>query len=130
MYLNCKTYYSFLYGMFSTTELVKTAIDLGITSLALTNINTTYDTWDFVKQCQEANIKPITGAEIRNGGTLLYILIAANNRGLMAIHEFLSDHNLAKKDFPTEAKVFEQPTDGFIIYPLGTKEPEKLQSNE
>src|SRR5437762_11576294 len=41
MYLNCKTYFSFRYGTFATEELVKTAADLGITALGLTNINST-----------------------------------------------------------------------------------------
>ncbi len=37
MYLNCKTYFSFKYGTFSTEDLVKTAVDKGVTALALTN---------------------------------------------------------------------------------------------
>lgn len=82
MYLNCKTYYSLRYGTMSTEELVQAAVQRGITSLALTNINTTSDTWEFVKLCKEAGIKPITGAEVRNADQLLYILIAANNKGL------------------------------------------------
>ena len=65
MYLNCKTYYSFKYGLFSTEELVKTAVDKGVQAMALTNINTTYDLWDFVKHCAAAGIKPIAGVEIR-----------------------------------------------------------------
>ena len=64
MYLNCKSYYSFKYGTFSTEELVAAAADKGVKALALTNINTTYDTWDFVKHCRSAGIKPITGAEV------------------------------------------------------------------
>ena len=39
MYLNCKTWYSFKYGTFSTDQLVKTAVDKGVTALTLTNIN-------------------------------------------------------------------------------------------
>ena len=100
MYLNCKTYYSFRYGTFSTEELVKTAVEKGITSLALTNINSTCDVWEFVKLSNHAGIKPIAGAEIRNGDKLLYILLAANNVGLTHIHEHLSEHLMAKKPFP------------------------------
>ena len=90
MYLNCKTYFSFKYGTYSTKELVQAAADNGVTALALTNINSTCDTWDFVQYCREAGIKPLCGAEIRNGDTLLYILLAANNKGLTWINEFLS----------------------------------------
>jgi DNA polymerase III alpha subunit len=39
---------------------------VGVTALALTNINSTCDAWDFVKHCREAQIKPILGVEIRN----------------------------------------------------------------
>jgi DNA polymerase III alpha subunit len=100
MYLNCKTYYSFKYGTFSTEELVKTAADKGVTALALTNINSTYDAWDFVKHCRERNIKPLLGAEIRNGDSLVCILIAGNNRGLASIHRFISGHLIGEKKFP------------------------------
>ena len=49
MYLNCKTNFSFRYGTFSTGDLVKKVVDLGITSLTLTNINSTCDDWEFVR---------------------------------------------------------------------------------
>lgn len=104
MYLNCKTYFSFRYGSFSTEELVKEGAESGATSLALTNINNTCDAWDFVQFCRDNNIKPILGAEIRNGHQLLYILLAANNRGLCWINEFLSKHLLADQPFPEKAE--------------------------
>lgn len=100
MYLNCKTYYSFRYGTIATEDLVKMAVDKGIASLALTNINSTCDIWEFVKLSLEAGIKPIAGVEIRNEDEFLYILIAINNRGLAWIHEFVSDHLIEKKPFP------------------------------
>jgi len=133
MYLNCKTYFSFRYGTFSSKELVKAALDNGVTALALTNINSTCDIWDFVKYCREEDIKPITGAEVRNDGQLLYVLIAANNKGLLWINEFLSQHFQAKKPFPAitlEKPFFSDTQDGFVIYPLGSKEPEQLFINE
>lgn len=133
MYINCKTYFSFRYGTFSTKELVKTAANRGITAIALTNINSTCDIWDFVKYCQEEGIKPIAGVEVRNADKLLYILIAANNNGLKWIHDFLSLHLLAKKDFPdsdTDETFFENSWDGFVIYPLNGKPLEDLLPNE
>ena len=74
MYLNCKTYYSFRYGTFSTAGLVETAVNNGVTALALTNINTTCDLWEFVKLCRENGInipiipglKPITNKKQLN----------------------------------------------------------------
>jgi len=132
MYLG-KTYFSFKYGTYSTAELVTAAAEDGLTTLALTNINSTCDAWDFVQYCQEKDIKPILGVEIRNDNKLLYILLAANNHGFRKINEFLSHHQLLKKPFPDcsqPASVFPDPADGFIIYPLGSKPPEQLLDNE
>ncbi|HUN01266.1 MAG TPA: PHP domain-containing protein, partial [Niabella sp.] len=120
MYLNCKTYFSFLYGTFSTEELVKKAAELGVATLALTNINSTYDTWDFVKLCRAQGIRPVLGAEIRNDRDLLYVLLAANNNGLAWIHTFLSEHLIGKKAFPEKPEqFFTNSWDGFVIFPFG-----------
>jgi DNA-directed DNA polymerase III PolC len=136
MYLNCKTYFSFRYGTMSVKELIKAAEERGVTSLALTNINSTCDMWDFVKDCSEAGIKPIAGAEIRNGDELLYILLAANNTGMGWINEFISVHLESHTPFPSpkengaEGHFFNKLNDGFVIYPLGKRLPEDLQLNE
>jgi len=134
VYLNCKTYFSFRYGTFSTEELVAQGAAAGATTLALTNINNTCDAWDFVQFCNEQNIRPIVGAEIRNDHQLLYILLAANNNGLRWINEFLSRYLLEKIPFPPKADhtpFFDQVSDGFVIYPLeGNKSVEQLFPNE
>ena len=133
MYLNCKTYFSFKYGTFSTRELVETAVEKRVTSLALTNINSTCDVWEFVKICREQKVKPIVGTEIRNGDKLLYILIAANNKGYAWINQFLSEHLITKKDFPgpsEDLQLFENGWDGFVIYPPGAKPLKDLRINE
>lgn len=133
MYINCKTYYSLRYGTLSTEELVQAAVQRGITSLALTNINTTSDTWEFVKRCREAGIKPIAGVEVRNGDQLLYILLAANSNGLAWIHRFLSRHLIANQPFPEVSEApgfFDAREDGFVIYPLGAKPLAQLLPHE
>ncbi len=129
MYINCKTYYSFRYGTFSTEALVNTAAEAGIHTLALTNINNTYDCWEFVKLCRQKNIKPVIGAEIRNENRLLYLLIAKNNNGLKWIHDFLSEHLIDKKDFPCRFDTT-PCEDIFIIYPPGIKPAVDLLMNE
>lgn len=108
------------------------AVNYGVTSLALTNINSTCDVWEFIKLCREAGIKPIVGVEIRNGDKLLYILLAANNNGYTWINEFLSEHLMQKKDFPEKPTepFFTDFWDGFAIYPLGGKSPTVLFPNE
>ena len=133
MYLNCKTYFSFRWGTYSTQGLVKEAVEAGATALALTNINATCDAWDFVLFCQQQNIKPILGAEIRNGDKLLYILLAANNRGFTWINHFISKHDQQDHRFPEKAdkeSFFINAGDGFVIYPLDTKPPDQLFQNE
>jgi len=133
MYLNCKTNFSFRYGTFTAEELVKAGVELGASSLALTNINSTCDTWDFVKLCIENGIKPIAGVEIRNDNQLLYILLAGNNKGLSWINEFLSGHLQKQIAFPQQTDTspfFLHDADGFVIYPLGKKSVENLLHNE
>lgn len=131
MYLNCRTYFSFRYGTYSTEELVNTAAGHNIHVLALTNINCTCDSWDFVKFCKEKDIKPVIGVEIRNEDTPLYILIARNNNGFACINEFLSYHLQHKKNFPDHAAAyFQNNPDLYIIYPFVRKAPGDLLPGE
>lgn len=127
MYLNCKTYFSFRYGCFSTEELVKTAAQAGVDRLALTNINNTCDTWDFVAYCLAENIQPIAGAEIRNGSEFLYILLAKDITGFYEINRLISHHMQTETPFP------ERPGDvshTWVIYPAGKYAPPALKENE
>jgi DNA polymerase-3 subunit alpha len=127
MYLNCKTWFSYRYGTFSTEDLVKYAAEAGAVSLSLTNINNTADAWDFVDFCREAGIKPVLGAEIRNGHILCYILLAKNDAGFLSINRFLSEHLMQKTPFP-EKPLLDKNV--WIIYPFGEISPDKLQNNE
>ena len=126
MYLNCKTYFSFKYGTYGTEELVGKAASLGISQLALTNINNTCDCWDFVDFCQQNHIKPIVGAEIRNGDELCYILLAGNNAGFEQINRFISKHLQEEKPFPKRPDL----TDVFCIYPLGSIAVNEMLAHE
>jgi DNA polymerase-3 subunit alpha len=131
MYLNCRTYFSLRYGTYSTEELVSTAAEHNIHVLALTNINCTCDSWDFVKCCKEKEIKPVVGVEIRNEDTLLYLVIARNNQGFACINAFLSYHLQHKKNFPEHATAyFQNNPDVFIIYPFDRKAPADLLPGE
>lgn len=130
MYLNCRTYFSLRYGTYSTEELVNTAAAQGIPVLVLTNINCTCDCWDFVNFCQQKDIKPVAGVEIRNEDTLLYLLLARNNQGFAAINEFLSYHFQHKKSFPEYATNFQHNSDVYIIYPFDRKAPADLLAGE
>jgi DNA polymerase-3 subunit alpha len=127
MYLNCKTWFSFLYGTFQTEELVKTAVEVGANAIALTNINSTCDVWDFVDYCKQNGIKPVAGAEIRNDSAFLYILLAKNNKGFQQINRFISEHVHAKTEFPARHQFSE---DVLVIYALNALQPAELKSNE
>ena len=133
MYLNCKTNFSFRYGTFTTEDLVKSGVECGASCLALTNINSTCDTWDFVQTCGKYGVKPIAGVEIRNGDVLQYILLAATNKGVAWMNHFLSIHLQKDLPFPEQGAdlfLFSDPADGFVIYPLGKKSPQNLLPNE
>jgi DNA-directed DNA polymerase III PolC len=115
LYLNNKTYFSFRYGTFTTEELVQAGVANGAQTLAITNINSTCDAWDFVFFCKQNNIKPIIGVEVRNDDDVCYILLAKNNDGLHDIHLFLSIHLQQKKEFP---KRFPKNENVIVIYAL------------
>lgn len=133
MYVNCKTWFSYRYGTYKTQELVAQAKAMGVKALALTNINSMPDAWDFVHFCRdtkerkEATIKPILGTEIRNGNAFCYLLIARNNTGITYINRFISEYKMADKPFP-ERPFFGD--DVFIIYNLGKYQPDELLDNE
>ena len=135
MYLNCKTYFSWRYGTFATEELVTHAIEEGATSLALTNINSTADTWDFVDFCQQHGAKPIAGAEVRNNednsapgsDIFCYLLLARNNMGFEAINLFLSQHLQQKMPFPDQPPLL---PDVWVVYAFGTKDWNTLLPHE
>jgi len=70
---------------------------------------------------------------ISNFRPLLYILLAANNKGIQWLNHFLSQHLLEAKPFPltsTDNPFFNGLWDGFVIYPLHAKNPEDLFANE
>lgn len=128
MYLNCKTWFSYRYGTYKTKNLVADAHAKGLKTLALTNINTTTDIWDFVRACNEAGIDPIAGTEIRNGDDPEYLLLARNTDGLLAINRFLSEHLQAGKSFPRRPEFPDETL--WVIYPLGHIDPLALKPCE
>ncbi|MGE5521444.1 MAG: DNA polymerase III subunit alpha [Candidatus Dadabacteria bacterium] len=119
MYLNCKTYFSYRYGVLKAEQLVQLAVEAGAQSLALTNINITSDLWDFLTACNKTGIKAILGVEIRNEDELMYIILARNLDGLQNINYLLTEHALSKEQFPHICPLTENI---FVIYPFQKKE--------
>jgi DNA polymerase-3 subunit alpha len=134
MYLNCKTYFSYRYGTLSTEELVKAGVGAGATALALTNINSTADAWDFYDFCLQQGIRPILGAEVRNGDAFCYILLARNAAGLTGINRFLSKYlcvpDAIFPERPTPKDRVLLTDDIWIVYALDAFPPETLDPQE
>ncbi len=100
----------------------------GIPALALTDINNTMGTIDFVRECKLNNIKPIAGIEFRDDQNKpLYTVIAKNNAGFREINEFLTWHNLNDASLPPCPPVF---SNAYVVYPFQSELPRKLKENE
>ncbi len=126
MYLNNHSYYSLRYGTMPPERIVTEALSNGAEVIALTDINNTMGTIDFVKLCRGNGIHPLAGIEFRNGDQYMYTGIARNNRGFMELNEFLTAHNESREIFPVKAP---QLTDVWFIYNWGNK-PARLADNE
>jgi DNA-directed DNA polymerase III PolC len=127
MYLNCKTFFSLRYGTINAADLVKKAKELGITSLALTNINITSDAWEFVQLCHAQDIKPIIGVECRNEHTFKYILLAHNLEGWFQINRFVSTHLHTAEPYPDQAPFLPHT---FVIYAWDSRPLSQLAPHE
>lgn len=127
MFLNCHTYYSLRYGTLSVDELVDCAIRNNVKALALTDINSTMGTVDFVQACNKKNIHPIAGIEFKNGNDFLYTGIALNNEGFRELNEFLTACSIDGGKIPERPPQFRE---AFVIYPFDKGITKKLLENE
>ena len=115
MLLNNHSYYSLRYGTFSVEELIADAQSKGWKRLALTEINNSTSTADFVKTCKKMDIIPAAGIEFRENHQLLYIGLARNREGFHQLNQFLSTYNIAKEKLPKRAP---QLPNVFFVYPF------------
>ncbi len=127
MFLNCHSYYSLRYGTLSIDQLLDEALKFNIPAIALTDLNNTMGIPEFIKKAKAKNIKPIAGCEFRNGDQLLYITLAKNREGLREINEFITEHNLDKKEYPVQPPRFENIE---TIFPFGVIHPGQLTENQ
>ncbi|MEO1435575.1 MAG: DNA polymerase III subunit alpha [Bacteroidota bacterium] len=127
MYLNTHSYYSLRYGTLSPKQLVEAAKERGISCLALTDINNTSVSFEFVQHCQAAGIKPVVGVEFRKHHRLLYIALARNAEGFRRLCRLLSDHSLDGIDLPDLPPAMD---DVFFILPKLIKPIERFRENE
>jgi DNA-directed DNA polymerase III PolC len=128
MYLNCHSYYSLRYGTLPVEVLVSEALKNEVNIMALTDINNTMGTMDFIRECRLNGISPVAGIEFRDAsGTLLYIALASDNRGFQEINEFMTLHNLEKTPIPPYPPAFSH---SYVIFPFSGILPRKLRENE
>ncbi len=78
--LDVKTSYSILSSLIKIDELTKKAKELGYFSLAITDINNMFGTYEFYLSCKKNGIKPIIGMEV-NCNNDKFLLLAKNNAG-------------------------------------------------
>ena len=128
MLLNTHSYYSLRYGTIAPEALLCLAKEQGMSTMAITDINTTSACLDVVRMAPKYNIKPVVGVDFRNGVQQQFIALAKNNAGFLAINNYLSSF-LHQKEFhiPERAKVLENT---FIIYPFSTFKGEVLKAHE
>jgi len=126
MFLNCHSYHSLRYGTISIQDLVQQAVDHQVKTLALTDINTITGIYDFYKLCNDNDIKPIVGVEIRVESELYYICLAKNQKSVGEINRLLTHYNCDGIEIPKHNPVLENT---IVIYPLHNI-PEVLQEHE
>ncbi|MFC2152768.1 DNA polymerase III subunit alpha [Bacteroidota bacterium] len=127
MLLNCHTYYSYKFGTISIEQLVQEAKIKDYGSIVLSDINNTSACFDFIRQCEKEQIKPILGIDFRNGVQLQYIGIAQNNAGFQQLNEHLTKYLHTSNDFPEKAPTF---SDVYVVYPFGNMDYKSLNENE
>ncbi|WP_333577779.1 DNA polymerase III subunit alpha [Sphingobacterium sp.] len=125
MFLNCHSFHSLRYGTLSIDDLVSQASALGIKELVLTDINTVTGIYEFKRKCEENNIRPIVGVEVRKESELLYITVAKDFAGLKEVNKILTSYNCDDIELPRQPDI----KNNFIIYPLNCF-PEELEENE
>ena len=128
MYLNCHSYYSLRYGTIKPEKLLAISLKNGIQTLALTDINNTSASLDFVRLSETYEIKPVLGVDFRNGAQQQFILLAKNNNGFQNINTYLSGflHNNRLK-IPEQAPLLD---DTFVIYPYKNQHYYALKEHE
>lgn len=127
--LNCHSWFSLRYGTLSPEQLIAQLLDLGYTSAALTDINTTSGCLDFVRLANEMGLHPVVGVEFRSANQIQYIALAVSNDGFEMINRHLSAKLTQNEVLPDEAP---EHWNGhvWVIYPLQKLPKRKLHPHE
>ena len=115
MYLNTHSYYSFKYGTLNTKDLLQELQEAGITCFALTDINSTAASINFVRLAPRYGVRPVLGIDFRNGADPLFVALARNNEGFKELNDYLSTYLHSKEEIPDRAPAFNH---AYVIYPF------------
>ena len=127
MLINCHSWFSLKYGAISPEKLLEELSANGFFSFALTDINNTSASIDFVRLAEKFNIKPVLGIDFRNGINQKYIGLAKNNDGFKALNEYLTKSLFEKIEFEDNAPEIKNT---FFIYPFKTKKVSDLKEKD
>ncbi|MBY0424257.1 MAG: PHP domain-containing protein, partial [Cytophagales bacterium] len=126
MYLNCHSYYSFLFGTLAPDELVRLGKLYGCQTLAFTDINNTSGWFDFLTACKKEEVNGLVGVEFRHQNQVQFIGIPKNKQGRYELNYFLSEY-LAQGSYDPGQIDFKEV---YVIYPFGVKSVHELSKNE
>ncbi|MEP2935092.1 MAG: DNA polymerase III subunit alpha [Gilvibacter sp.] len=127
MFLNCHTYYSLRYGIVAPEPLLEKAKELGINTLAVTDINNTTACMDVLRLAPKHGIRPVIGVDFRQNAQQQFVMLARSEEGLKNIHGYLS--YFLHDDLKIPAVADSLP-DTFVIYPFATFQGTALGENE
>src|SRR5690554_956036 len=113
--LTFHSYYSFRYGTCSPADVLDRAVANDYDVVALTDINSTAGSLNFVRIASKKGVKPVLGIDFRNGAKQCFLALAKNNKGWEEINAYLSHFLHSGKPFPERAPQFKHV---FVIYPF------------
>lgn len=97
----CKSYYTFLEGIHSPSELVDFAKKKGVKALCLADTNGLYGAVEFHIVCREAGIHPLIGSELVRDGREVTV-IARNREGYEELCDLITRRHLEGLKIPDE----------------------------
>lgn len=127
MYLNCHSWFSFLYGTLSPKNLLDQAKKYGVEKFVLSDINNTSGCLEVMRLNERKEFSPILGIDFRNDLTQQFIGIAKNQDGFEQLNRLLSKHLKDETPFKDKCEIRK---DTFIIYPFKNDADFDLAPNE
>lgn len=115
MYLNCHSVFSFRYGTLKVKDLLSLAKLNQVSALALTDINNTSASLNFIREAKEQGIKPVVGIDFRNGVKQQFVGLAKSNRGFQELNAYLSSFLCEGEIIPEFSQNLKEV---FVVYPF------------